>query len=76
MSSLDLTRRNLVTVTQLSCEREWREATLPERTWRTSGRKERTRASAVLPDAGRVLRQRDEVKAMAASETIARASLL
>jgi hypothetical protein len=40
-----------------------------------SGQKEKARASAV-PDAGGVLRQRDEVKAMAASGTIARASLL
>ena len=41
-----------------------------------AGQKEKARASAVLPDAGGVLRQRDEVKAMAASGTIARASLL
>jgi hypothetical protein len=41
-----------------------------------SGQKEKGRASAVFPDAGAVLRQRDEVKAMAASGTIARASLL
>jgi hypothetical protein len=40
-----------------------------------SGQKEKARANAVLPDAGGVLRQRDEVKAMAASGT-ARASLL
>jgi len=41
-----------------------------------SGQKEKARASATLVDAGGVLRQRDEVKAMAASGTIARASLL
>ena len=41
-----------------------------------SGQNEKARASAVLADAGGALRQRDEVKAMRASGTIARASLL
>jgi len=40
------------------------------------GQKEKARPSAVLPDTGGVLRQRDEVKAMVASRTIARAFLL
>jgi len=40
-----------------------------------SGQKEKARANAVLTDRG-ALRQRDEVKAMRASGTIARASLL
>jgi len=52
------------------------EAPLPERTWSAPSQKGKARASAVLPDAGGVMRQRDEVKAMAASGTIARASLL
>ena len=52
------------------------ETPLPERTWRAPARKRKARASAVLPDAGDVLRQRDEVKAMRASGTIARTSLL
>jgi hypothetical protein len=41
-----------------------------------SGQKEKARASAVLRDAGSAWRQRDEVKAMQASGTIARVSLL
>jgi hypothetical protein len=41
-----------------------------------SGQSEKARASAVLADWGWVSRQRDEVKAMGASGTIARASLL
>jgi len=52
------------------------EAALPGTDLACSGQSEKARASAVLADWGWVSRQRDEVKAMGASGTIARASLL
>ena len=70
-----MTRRKLVTLTQCH-EKERRETAMPGPDVPCSGQKEKARASATLVDAGGVLRQRDEVKAMAASGTIARASLL